>query len=123
MLHEAWNRVSSETIQNCCKKRGFTISTKSVDGEAAGRIEPEYEAEGALEILPTPPGMNAVEFQRWIDIDTDVQAVGETTDAEATKKLVAKIIVFDSKEKEQANNEDENEDEEDKKSQLQQLQK
>ena len=33
-----------------------------MDGEAGGGTEPEYEAEGGLEILPTPPGMNREEF-------------------------------------------------------------
>ena len=45
-------------------------------------------------------------------MDADTQAVGETTEAEMTQKLVAGIIAFDSKKKEQANDEDKDEEDE-----------
>ena len=47
-----------------------------------------------------------------IDFKTNVQVVRETTEAEVTQELIAEIVAFDSKEKEQVNNEDK--DEEDK---------
>ena len=48
MLHDAWSRVSSETMQNGWKKGEYTVLNETVDGEAAGGVEPEYEGEVAL---------------------------------------------------------------------------
>ena len=82
-------------------QKPYEIVGSKETGEAVSGTEPEDEAEDALEILPTPPGMNAEEFQQWIDVNADVQVVRETTKAEVTQELVAGIIAFNPKEKEQ----------------------
>ena len=91
------------------EEKRIQVSTKTVDGKVADGTEPEYGAQSALKISPTPPGMNAKEFQQWIDINANVQVVGKTIETEVTQELVVGITAFDSKEKKQANNEEDKE--------------
>ena len=66
MTDEAWTRVTLETILNCFRKGGFRIP----DGTTT---------QGDVVVEP-PAGMDAEQFERFVEVDHDLYCIWDPTD-------------------------------------------
>ena len=72
MIKGAWAKVTTATIRNCWKKRGFTYD------------EPENVI---ISLFTSPVGRSEEEFRNWVvSIDDDVMTVKERTEKEFTEE-------------------------------------
>ena len=116
MMAKAWDGVSSKTIANCWKKRGFPgeVVEPSDDPFESDDEEAVASEDGGLESLwervgSHCPSVRNVDCQELALLDHELVTSKQMTESEATEKALA--VARPSKEKSQDENEDsENED-------------
>ena len=66
MANEDWTRVTPETIRNCSRKGGF--------------ITPDGATTQSDVVVEPPAGMDAEQFERFVEVDHDLDCIGDPTD-------------------------------------------
>jgi hypothetical protein len=76
----SWKRVSDKTIENCFRKGGFS--------ETKAETPASEESDLKCEIFDqAPDGMSKEEFENWLDIDNNAEAVAIMTMSEVCEAV------------------------------------
>ena len=99
LIYDAWHAVKPQTISNCFRKAGFAKEEEN----AVAPDQPQEEEEEEFQMLE---GMNADEFNDFVDIDQEEPVTGELDDEEIVQAVLQKKQEQTKKEEEDGEKEE-----------------
>ncbi len=96
MLKDAWGKVTKETISHCFNHAGWKA--------------PDVPRAADLPAFPAPDNMTDEEWQSFVEIDSDLETVGQLEDSEITNVVKKRRIDPELTAAGELNSEDEDEE-------------